>query len=245
MDAKVAVAGPVASGSTIALFALLPALFWLLFLYRHDRAKPEPLGLILLSIALGCAAAVATIAVGLFLPEAGPLVGGVLYAPVVEELFKFLGVYLVIYRRAAFDEYIDGIVYAGFVALGFAAFENVLYVVGAAREGLAAFWGTAGLRAVLAVPGHFLFATFWGYALGRARFTASGTERSRLIRRGLVGAMAAHAAYNFVVLTMFSAAAIVVVVMIVLWRVFYRRLRRLRALDAVEDYEIPATTDPR
>ncbi len=212
------------------IFALIPVVFWMIFLYRRDRDKPEPLGTILLAFGAGTLSAVVTLLSGLFRTY-GPFMGAVVFAPIVEETFKFLSVYLFIYRRQEFDEHVDGIVYAGSAALGFAGLENILYVLNAAQGGPWEFWSTAGLRAVLAVPGHFLFASWWGYALGRAKFAASRDEANAFIRKGIIRAIASHAIYNFVVSYLFGLAALVIVVMTVMWRQFFKRLRRLRTLD--------------
>ena len=76
-----------------------------------------------------------------------------------EELVKMLAVYLLVYRSADFDEPIDGLVYSGAAALGFASAENIVYL---AQYGSSVIH----LRAFTAVPGHFLFAGVVGYAMG-------------------------------------------------------------------------------
>ena len=52
----------------------------------------------------------------------------VVVAPVVEEALKGLGVLAAAAAAAEFDGVVDGIVYAGFVGVGFAYLENVLYL---------------------------------------------------------------------------------------------------------------------
>lgn len=212
------------------ILALLPVLFWLVFLYRRDRLKPEPLGSLLLTFGLGAASALVTLFSGFFV-NYGQFMSTVVFAPIVEETFKFLSVYLVIFRRKEFDEHVDGIVYAGTAALGFAAFENVLYVLNAAQGGMWEFWSTAGLRAILAVPGHFLFSSWWGYALGRARFAGTREEGMKFIRIGILRAIMSHAIYNFVVSYTLGLAFFVILVMTVLWRLFNDHLTALRKLD--------------
>lgn len=212
------------------IFALLPVVFWLIFLYRKDRLKPEPLASILLAFGVGAASALVTLLSGFFVSY-GNFMSTVVFAPIVEETFKFLSVYLIVYRRAEFDEHVDGIVYAGSAALGFAGLENVLYVLNAAQSGMWEFWSTAALRAILAVPGHFLFSSWWGYALGRAKFAASREEGMKHIRTGLLRAIASHAIYNFVVSYLFGLAIFVIIVMTVMWRLFNERLASLRKLD--------------
>ena len=81
----------------------------------------------------------------------------------VEEGFKLLFLYWLIWRNRHFDEYFDGIVYAVFVSMGFALVENIMYVY---SGGL----GTGIMRALLSVPAHFLFAVVMGYFFALAKF---------------------------------------------------------------------------
>ncbi len=53
-----------------------------------------------------------------------------------EEFSKFLGVRLYAYNKKSFDEPLDGIVYSVMVGMGFATFENVLYVLKYAEMGM-------------------------------------------------------------------------------------------------------------
>ena len=80
----------------------------------------------------------------------------------VEEGFKWLVTKLLGYNNKEFDEVFDVIVYAVFASLGFACFENILYVV---QNGL----GNAVMRALLAVPGHTCFAISMGYFFSKAK----------------------------------------------------------------------------
>ena len=75
-------------------------------------------------------------------------------AALPEESFKLLALWLLLRKNPYFDEHFDGIVYAVCVGLGFAAVENVFFVVG--EEGN--WMGVAVNRALLAVPGHYAFA---------------------------------------------------------------------------------------
>ena len=82
-----------------------------------------------------------------------------LVAALPEELVKLFALWIVLYKNPYFDEHFDGIVYAVCVGLGFAAIENVAYVL-QSGEG----WLTvAAMRALLAVPGHYAFAIIMGY----------------------------------------------------------------------------------
>jgi len=85
-----------------------------------------------------------------------------------------------------FDERFDGIVYAGWIGLGFAVVENVLYLAGAPTSG--AYVMTFLTRAVLAVPNHAIWAGLSGYALVRKRFDGKGAG----LIEGLLPAILLH-----------------------------------------------------
>ena len=143
------------------LAALLPALFLMRYIYRKDTIEKEPKGMLVGLVFLGVAAAVVavifeTLGTNLlsnYLSADDPaytIVLAFLVVAVVEEGAKYL---FLVWR---------GIVYAVFVSLGFAAFENISYVMG---YGLT----TAVARALLAIPAHMGFAVFMGYFYGRAK----------------------------------------------------------------------------
>ncbi|MGB7294463.1 MAG: PrsW family glutamic-type intramembrane protease [Candidatus Aminicenantales bacterium] len=85
----------------------------------------------------------------------------VVFVGFVEEIFKFLPFVLVVRRYKAFDEPIDGIVYAAALAVGFAGFENLGYLP--FLQGIA-FWG----RAIASPLSHTVFSSIWGYTVARA-----------------------------------------------------------------------------
>lgn len=84
----------------------------------------------------------------------------------IEEGCKFFMTYTIGYKNREFDEAYDIIVYSIFVALGFAAFENILYVVGNKS------FITGITRGILSVPGHACFGLFMGYYLSIAKIAS-------------------------------------------------------------------------
>ena len=158
--------------------ALLPAILLGLYIWRKDPV-PEPTHWLMRAVLAG---------VGLCIPVAflEQYISGVLFAEgspttlfgttaqaflvaaVPEEGAKLLALWLILRRNPYFDEHFDGIVYAVCVGLGFAAVENVFYVLGSG-EG----WMTvAAMRALLAVPGHYAFAILMGYYYTKYHFVS-------------------------------------------------------------------------
>ena len=150
--------------------AILPAILLWLYTCRKD-AQPEPMSQMLKAFLYGALICIPVayvenyISGTLFASEGSPsnLMGSTLeaflVAAVPEEGFKLLALWLILRHNPFFDEHYDGIVYAVCVGLGFAAIENVGYVLMHAD----AWLSVAVTRALLAVPGHYAFAVFMGY----------------------------------------------------------------------------------
>jgi hypothetical protein len=74
----------------------------------------------------------------------------------IEEGLKFAGVWLLTSKHKNYNSQFDGVVYCVYISLGFAAAENLIYVVTTG-------FGTGLIRAVTAVPAHMFFGVFMGY----------------------------------------------------------------------------------
>lgn len=205
-----AAGGPVLVAA--ALLAFIPLIGVVAAIRWVDRWEPEPWPA--LAVALGWGASVAII-VALLLNSGATLVisvlsdaesattaGAVLVAPVVEELIKGLGVLLVfaVWRRY-FDGPVDGVVYAGMVAAGFAFVENILYF----GEAIVVSSGQVGggstvitvfvLRGLVSPFAHVVFTVCTGLAIGLAS-RRPGNAWIWAFPLGLVVAMILHGLWN-------------------------------------------------
>lgn len=222
------------------VLAVAPGLFLLWFFYRRDRWEREPPGLVLATYAAGAFSVLPVLAVSTVAGFTLGIVGGaagvagwtldtagtVVLAPLVEEPAKLLAVLLVAYRRPAFNEPMDGIVYGCAAALGFATVENVMYVLGALGQGAGHAQLVLVMRALLAVPGHALFAIPWALALGLAKFEADRGAGRQAVLRGLALGMAFHAAHNLLaVLSPYIGATFLFVLALWLWSFANGRIR--------------------
>ena len=219
----------------LLLFGLsfAPGLLWLWFFYRKDRIEPEPVRLIVRTFLLGVALGVPAALLELFFVES--LLVTVVIAPVIEEALKFVGVRFTVYRRAEFDEPLDGIVYTAAVALGFASIENALYLFASyltavetaeslrALSPLGVVTSVFVVRALLSVPAHVLYSSLWGYALGKAKF-AGPLLRRKLIARGLGLAVLCHALFNLFASHLPQAALGELILVVLMWKVVLRHI---------------------
>ena len=148
--------------------ALLPVILLLYYIWKKDP-QPEPTNWLVKATLYGIAICIPVAILEnvieqiIFGGEPTTLFGTTIQAFIVaalpEESFKLLALWLVLRKNPFFDEHFDGIVYAVCVGLGFAAIENVLYIVGEEENWV----GVAISRALLSVPGHYAFAVLMGY----------------------------------------------------------------------------------
>lgn len=151
--------------------ALLPVILLLLFIYKKDIDK-EPRGTLIRVFLFGLLSAIPAAIIEVILGDYFystnipsfwmTLLVVFTTVAIVEELGKWIATYLCTYRRKEFNHMYDGIVYAVFASLGFAAIENILYIF---KMGI----GTGLLRAVLAVPGHAVDGVFMGIFLSLSK----------------------------------------------------------------------------
>jgi RsiW-degrading membrane proteinase PrsW (M82 family) len=110
------------------LGGFIPALFWLWFWLREDRAEPEPKMLIASAFLAGMA--VVAIALPLQKYTLGQFTDATLVFSwvVIEEILKYSAALIVVLWHKEVDEPIDIIIYMITIALGFAAVENALFI---------------------------------------------------------------------------------------------------------------------
>jgi len=121
----------------------------------------------------------------------------VVSAPVFEEGSKGLGlVLLLIFFRRYFDDILDGIVFAGVIALGFATVENVLYYGRAINEGKETLIALLIMRGVMSPFAHVSFTAMTGIGCGIARESHNTFVRILLPIIGYGGAILMYAIWN-------------------------------------------------
>ena len=162
--------------SLLLFFSLLPIVLILVTIYSIDKSK-EPLILLLTFFVLGIVSCFIVVKIsdisGIFLPfmrkdtSEFNSIDTLLYAfigvALIEELCKWIITFIIGFNNKEYDETYDIIVYSVFMALGFAFFENVIYVFSIGELHVAL------LRAILAVPAHACYAIFMGYYLSKAK----------------------------------------------------------------------------
>ena len=230
--------------------AIAPVAFLLIYIYEKDVIAKEPRKELVKAFIGGAIGTIFAVTIyhviwDFFFIEAesweNPLLSALgeafLEAAIPEEFFKFLVLYLLVWKSADFDENFDGIVYAVFVSMGFACTENIMYVIQGGE-------GVGYLRAFTAVPGHFFFAVIMGYYFSLAKFASPSDTHTNLVK-SFVYAMIAHGIYDGILFLMSkfdveedASVGIIALFYLVffvfnffLWRLGFRRIKELRNVD--------------
>jgi RsiW-degrading membrane proteinase PrsW (M82 family) len=194
------------NGFLLLCAALFPAIALCIYVFKKDRVEKEPMGLLLSLFFLGMvicfpAAEIENVLLGfidsVFLPFGVEVGGEVVLNNAVYQTYivcqNFIGIarveeglklLILLWRTSKnknFNSLFDGVVYAVFVSLGFAALENILYV---RQYG----WMNALMRGILAVPGHTFFGVLMGYYYSLWHMYEKAGERElQLKQAGLAG----------------------------------------------------------
>jgi RsiW-degrading membrane proteinase PrsW (M82 family) len=208
----------------LVLPVVIPVLFWAAYHYHKDRHLPEPLLNLLLCFVLGVVAAGISklmyigldplglrfdaVALGSENPL-GLLAYALLAIGPIEEFAKLLPFVLVVLRFKAFDERLDGIIYASFIGLGYATTENLYYL-----DFLTPLESAA--RGFASPVVHILFASIWAYWITQARMQHRPIGKALVL--GFILSALLHGFYDFLVLlNPVSALPIAATLIITIW----------------------------
>ena len=191
------------------ILALVPLTIVFLGIRWIDRWEPEPRGALVFAflwgagvsvlIALIVDAEIQNVIAGSGLGEFGTeFFGAAIQAPIVEEVGKGLGVLILFFAvRRHFDGPVDGIVYAAWVAGGFAFTENILYFgTELASSGAASTAEVFFIRGIMSPFAHVMFTAFIGAAIGYAAQRPGWFRGIVGLLVGLIPAILLHAFWN-------------------------------------------------
>jgi RsiW-degrading membrane proteinase PrsW (M82 family) len=184
---------------SLIFISVAPVIIVALYIYLRDKYEKEPVLNLLKALLTG---ALIVLPVALIEAILGTVSAGMTYlsraaynaffvASITEEGFKYLAFILLIWKNRNFNEQFDGIVYAVFISLGFAAVENVIYIYKGGYD-------VGVVRALTAVPAHALFGTVMGYHLGLAKFYPQ--QRPKQLVLALLIPFIWHGSYDFLLM---------------------------------------------
>jgi protease PrsW len=212
-----------------AACAIPPLVIYLWIPRLIDRYDPEPAWALALVFAWGAIAAcgvACTVNTGVEMaatavggPGFGEVAGACISAPFVEEGMKGMAVFGVFFfLKREFDGVVDGVIYATFAALGFAATENIIYYANAVKADPAgsALAMTFVVRGILAPWGHPLYTSMTGIGFGIARETTKPWLKWMAPIGGYCAAMFLHCTWN----TASTISGFLFLLMLPLWILF-------------------------
>ena len=188
----------------MTLAALLPAVILIYYIYRRDTVK-EPVSQLIRGFVYGVISAV----IAGCLEQSLALMGLVEYEPydilssvnmaivgaaLPEEATKLFMLWLLLRHNRWFDEWMDGVVYAVSIGMGFAAMENIGYVFNYTED----WQHVALMRGITAVPAHFAFAVMMGFFYSLVHIGGRHARRDRMLV--LAAPVMAHGAYDAILM---------------------------------------------
>lgn len=219
----------------VLLSALAPVAVAMWYIFMKDSTKPEPTKWLMKAFWFGVLSAFLSFA---FSTPLGAIFGldldaevypsvidafadAFLLAAIPEELAKLIMLWLLLRKNPHFDEKFDGIVYAVCIGMGFAGFENVMYLIGGIEDGS---WVSTGIaRALFSIPGHFLFAVLMGYYYSLFYW---GIDRSLKAKAMILAApVLAHGLFDGIIFSM-KVDEDLAVIGLFLFLYFFNKLRK-------------------
>ena len=186
----------------VALFAIavVPGLAISYWIYHQDKYEKEPYLILFACFIWGGISTIPAVLGQMYFRDTEDphsLLTTFLFSffviALTEELSKFLFLRLYAYPKDAFNEPMDGIVYAVMVGMGFATLENLLYTFGE-TGGITTAIG----RAFTAVPAHGVFAVMMGAYVGLAKFIPE--KRDQYMLTSIALPVFFHGLYDFFLL---------------------------------------------
>lgn len=213
--------------SLIILSAIIaPAIFWIAYFKYKDRYKPEPLvnmgAAYILGVIFGFLCFKFHVLLKLIgIPEDPSafvydrsifsFIYLVLVVGFMEELFKLIPFIFIIKWFRNFDEIIDGIIYASVIAIGFASFENILFIPH--LQGFELFG-----RAIASPLTHTLFSSIWGFFIAKSKL--NGKPCYVKIIAGFLIAILLHGIYDFFAISsIYRIVSSGIILIIWIWRI--------------------------
>jgi protease PrsW len=212
---------------SLLFISIAPVLIIAIYIYLRDKYEKEPMVALIKALLTGVLIFIPIFLIEIILNYFASGFDGLfktcyhafLVASLTEEGFKYLAFILFFWHSRNFNEKFDGIVYAVFISLGFAAIENIFYVYKGGYE-------VGVLRALTAVPAHALFGTVMGYHFGLARFYPERRKYQLIL--AFFAPFIWHGIYDFLLMGQKQFLLFVFIpVIILLWINGFRKMKQL------------------
>jgi len=183
------------------LGGIIPAFLWFWFWLKEDKMNPEPRSLLAIIFILGMLSVFLVIPIQKFIQaNLSPNNWQIISWAAVEEIVKYLVVLIILFRTKIVDEPIDWPIFLITAALGFAAFENILFLIkpfslGQVTVGLM----TSQLRFLGSTLLHTVTSGIIGISLGLSFYLGKFAKKIYLFI-GILFAITLHSVFNFFIM---------------------------------------------
>lgn len=218
---------------------------WIYTIREKDKIEKEPLWVLvktlfwggILSILFATVIYVIAFVInhGLVATEKGSIFekfGFAMFVGITEETAKALAAIILTRKLADFDEPVDGIIYGMTVALGFAAFENVQYMMASSYRVIFA-------RHFLAVPLHITCGAIWGYGLALNKYKLKRPSNLKNLFPYIAAAAFLHGIYDFICFIQVSLPFAIVILIVVTFISYRWAILKIRKLVAISPFLAP------
>lgn len=237
------------------LTALFPVAVLIFYICYKDRKQPEPKSQLVkafffgvLSVPLSLCMSIPAGWLGLYTDEPTTILGAInsafVSAAIPEEIAKFIMLWLLLRKNRYFDEKLDGIVYAVFISLGFAALENTMYLFSNYDD----FLSVGITRAIFAVPGHFCDGVLMGYYYSLVKFYPQTSKKNWILV--LLAPIIIHGTYDAILFVVDVTPALTSIMLIIfllfcwrMWKYCRNRIEEHRLRDYCCDAEADIPTE--
>jgi len=232
------------------LGGVLPTLAWLLFWLREDKTHPEPKKMIALAFLGGIVAVLLSLCLEKLINSINidtlfsfkffnpflhwmesyanrenlifkSLLMVTVFAPIIEEIIKYVIAYIFVLKSREDDEPIDPVIYMITIALGFAAIENTFFLIDPfVKNDVIMGILTGNMRFVGATLLHIISSATIGLFIG-FNFFDSKIKKFFWTLAGLLSAIALHSLFNFFIInnegsSTFAALEVIWVIVIII-----------------------------
>ncbi len=210
------------------VISIITSIIWLVFIYRLDRYNKESIAFMIKAFFAGALFSFLALVLNTFFGTVLGRGNELFLVGLVEEGVKILAFYVVVYKSKEFNEPLDGVLYAGIVALGFGFAENILYnqrIIQLTNEASVALIFRGFMPFV-----HVLFASIWGYAIGeQKRYIAS---KKRVFLAYIIAAFA-HSFYD---ISIFIYPLIPFIIVALLLFIFISKVKNLNRVSPYNNF---------
>ncbi len=188
-------------------FGLVPSFIWLAYYLGKDK-HPEPKRILSEIFILGMLSTFLAFALQVVYLRFAKVPGPIIYAPLyvwgvlalIEEISKFVFVRLRLKAERAFDELPDAMMYMIVSGLGFAAFENILYLTQLPPFTWEATLDLTGKRFIGSTFLHALSSGMFGYFWALSLKHIDSIRSTILVIMGIIAATVLHTGFNYSIL---------------------------------------------